>query len=122
MAKHIATAAVVKVSIGSPSGNSVAVFVQRGGLVPEGVPEEQLERLVRQGFIEEIEAEEGEATEPESFSKDDVDAAVKSAVDAKDAELAEARKALEAEKAEIAKERAALDAAAKTPPAKAPAK
>jgi len=59
--QHIATAAFVKVSIGSPSGNRVAQLIQRGGVIPGGVDEKQLERLVDRGLIEVVEAEEAEA-------------------------------------------------------------
>lgn len=65
--QHIATAAVVKVSIGSPSGNRVAQFVQRGGVVPEGVDEAQIERLIARGLIavdEVEEIEEGTTPDP----------------------------------------------------------
>ncbi|WP_270366148.1 hypothetical protein [Microbacterium algeriense] len=58
--QHIASAAVVKVSIGSQSGNRVAQFVQRGDLVPGGVADEQLEHLVSRGLIEAVEVEEPE--------------------------------------------------------------
>lgn len=57
-AQHIATAAVVKVSIGSPSGNRVARLVRRGDVIPEGVAEEQLERLVARGLIGRVETDE----------------------------------------------------------------
>jgi hypothetical protein len=60
---HIATAAVVKVSIGSPTGNRVAQFVQRGGIVPDGVAEDQLERLIARGLIEVLEVEPEEVDE-----------------------------------------------------------
>ncbi|UPL13018.1 hypothetical protein [Microbacterium galbinum] len=61
--QHIATAAVVKVSIGSVTGNRVAQLITRGDLVPDGVAEEQLEHLVSRGLIEAVEA--GEPEEPE---------------------------------------------------------
>ena len=57
MPLHIATAAVVKVSIGSASGNRVARFITRGDIVPEGVAKEQLERLVSRGLIAPLEAD-----------------------------------------------------------------
>lgn len=59
-AQHIATAAVVKVSIGDPSGNTLARLVYRGGIVPEGVSEKDLERLVARGLIAEVEVIKGE--------------------------------------------------------------
>lgn len=123
MTQHIATATVVKVSIGAAGGNSVAAFVRRGDLVPEGVSRVQLERLVEQGFIEEFESPEPDA-EPTVFSQADVDAAVKAAEDAKDAELESAREAVKAEAIKVAEARAELvaEAAKKVAPAtKAPA-
>lgn len=69
--QHIATAAVVKISIGSAGGNRVAQFVQRGGIIPANVDEAQIERLVARGLIAKVEieeeaeeSEEGTATEP----------------------------------------------------------
>lgn len=106
---HIATKTVVKVSIGSPSGNSVAVFVQRGGIVPEGVDKEQLKRLVRQGFIEAVDVPDPEP-EPTVFTQADVDAAVRAAEKAKDAELASARALVEEEARKVAEARAAAPA------------
>lgn len=63
--QHIATAAFVKVSIGSPSGNRVAQLIQRGGVIPGGVAEEQLERLVDRGLIEAVDAEDADEAEEE---------------------------------------------------------
>ncbi|MDF2919097.1 MAG: hypothetical protein K0S70_3314 [Microbacterium sp.] len=107
MTQHIATATVVKVSIGSPSGNSVAQFVRRGDLIPEAVDEAQLKRLVKQGFIEEFEVPEPEA-EPTVFSQADVDAAVKTATDAQSADLAQAKADAEAARADAETAKAAL--------------
>lgn len=74
MTKHIATAAVVKVSIGSPSGNSVAQFVRRGDLLPEGLDEAQLERLVERRLIEAV-AEVVEVEPPKATdSHEEIDA------------------------------------------------
>lgn len=112
---HIATAAVVKVSIGSPSGNSVASFVRRGDILPEGVDEAQLARLAERGFIAELHAPEPDP-EPSVFSQADVDAAVKAATDTQAAELTQAKADLEAAKAELDKKTAAPTP--KTPAAK----
>lgn len=60
MTLHTASAAVVKVSIGSPSGNRVAVLVRRGDVIPAGVDAEQLKRLSDRGLI----AKQVEETEP----------------------------------------------------------
>lgn len=118
-ALHIATAAVVKVSIGSPSGNSVASFVRRGDLLPDGVDEAQLKRLTERGFIAKFDAPEPEP-EPETFSAADIAAAVKAAEDAKDAELAQAKTDLATARAEFEAQQA--EAKKSTPAAKAPAK
>ncbi|MDF2917716.1 MAG: hypothetical protein K0S70_1933 [Microbacterium sp.] len=114
MTLHIATATVVKVSIGGPGSNSVAVFVRRGELVPQGVSEEQLERLVKQGFIEEYELPEVEP-EPVAFSQDDVDAAVKAATDAQSAALAQAKADAVAARADADQAKAELATARQAP-------
>lgn len=68
--QHIATAAVVKISIGSPGGNRVAQFIQRGGIIPSNLDEEQVERLVARGLIAKVEVEESEeGTEPEPIDE-----------------------------------------------------
>lgn len=68
--QHIATAAVVKISIGSPGGNRVAQFVQRGGIIPANLDEAQVERLVARGLIAKVEVEESEeGTEPEPIDE-----------------------------------------------------
>ncbi|MGX9348152.1 hypothetical protein [Microbacterium sp. KNMS] len=56
-AQHTVTAAFVKVSIGSPSGNRVARILRRGDVVPEGVDKAQLAHLVERGMLEEIKLE-----------------------------------------------------------------
>lgn len=107
MTKHIATAAVVKVSIGSPSGNSVAQFVRRGDLLPEGLDEAQLERLVKQGFVTEFEEPDVE-DEPASISQADVDAAA-AVVEAEARKVADEKKALDAEREAFAAEKTAFE-------------
>lgn len=79
MTKHIARAAVVKVSIGSPSGNSVAQFVRRGDVLPEGLDGAQIERLLERRLIEVaeeiLEAEVVEVELPKATdSHDEIDA------------------------------------------------
>lgn len=106
--QHSASAAFVKVSIGSPSGNRVAVILRRGDIVPDGVAEEQLERLTERGLIEVVPEPVDEAAE-----------AKKAAAEKAKADKAEAAKKAAAEKA-AAEKKAAEDAAAKaaaTPPA-----
>lgn len=119
--QHIVTGALVKVSIGSPSGNRVARLVRRGDVVPDGVAEEQLQHLIDRGLIAEVEISEAEEETPRTvFSQQDIDDAVKAAVDAKDAELEQARTDLQAKEAELEQATAALDAA-KAEAGKAPA-
>lgn len=62
MGLHVATAAVVKVSIGSTSGNRVALLVYRGDLIPEAADTEQVDRLLERGLIAavEVDDEDGE--------------------------------------------------------------
>lgn len=61
--QHIVSAAAAKVSIGAAGGNRVGVMLRRGDVVPQGVAQEQLERLVGRGLIQEVEVEEP-AAEP----------------------------------------------------------
>lgn len=63
--QHIVTAAFVKVSIGSPTGNRVAALLHRGDVVPTGVVEDQLERLVDRGLIEAEEIEDAQESAAE---------------------------------------------------------
>lgn len=75
------------------------------------VHEDDLERfdsLNVEAFVAEVEEVSGDESDEPSFSQADVDAAVQTATDAKDAELAEARKAVEDKAAEVAKEIADL--------------
>ncbi len=126
MTIHIAKAAYVKVSIGAAGGNSVAAFVTRGDIVPEGVSKQDLKRLTRQGFIEEIETVEPDP-EPIALTQADVDAAVNAAEASKDAELANAREAVEDAARKVAADREALEqeraelAKSASPAQKAPA-
>ena len=54
MTTHEVTAAAVKVSIGGAGGNRVAVILRRGDVLPAGVDEEQVERLIDRDLITEI--------------------------------------------------------------------
>lgn len=49
-----AAAAVVKVSIGPATGNRVARFIKRGGIIPEGVEPDSLKLLESRGLIEQV--------------------------------------------------------------------
>lgn len=48
-------AGAAKVSIGATGGNRVAVTLRRGAIVPAGVPQEQIDRLVKRGLLEAVE-------------------------------------------------------------------
>lgn len=64
---HIVKAAAAKVSIGGAGGNRVAVILRRDDIVPLGVDDEQLARLVDRGILSAVEVEdetEEEPTEP----------------------------------------------------------
>ncbi|WP_030147685.1 hypothetical protein [Mycetocola saprophilus] len=67
MTQYVATAAVVKVAIGSASGNRVAAFVQRGGVIPDGIAEAQIKHLIERGLITEAETE-SEPSPPEEIA------------------------------------------------------
>lgn len=61
---YVATASVVKVSLGASGGNRVARFIQRGDILPEGLDVEQLERLTARGLIAAVVVEVPEEVEP----------------------------------------------------------
>lgn len=65
MSTHIAKARVVKVSVGSDTGNRVARILFAGDVVPDGVAGEQLARLVERGLIEKVAEESTEVEVPE---------------------------------------------------------
>lgn len=118
---HVVIAPAIQVVVGSR-----ALFLETGAVVPEGVPAADLERLEREGFIGEfVPPEVDEAPASTSFSQADVDAAVKAAVEAKDAELADAKVELEKERDALAADRTAFEqaqeAAKKSAPATKPA-
>lgn len=48
-------ASAAKVSIGAAGGNRVAVNLRRGAIVPTGVPQDQIDRLVTRGLLEAVE-------------------------------------------------------------------
>lgn len=68
-AQHIAKARVVKVAVGSDSGNRVARILFAGDIVPEGVADEQIERLLERGLIEKVESDEVELPEGDPNDK-----------------------------------------------------
>ena len=70
--QHIVAAAAAKVSIGAAGGNRVAVILRRGDVVPAGVADEQIERLIDRGLIEAVDVE--DAAEPDEA--EDVDEGV----------------------------------------------
>lgn len=65
MTTYEVTGAAVKVSIGGPGGNRVAVILRRGDVLPSGVDEEQVERLIDRGLIAEIPEEVSEGPSEE---------------------------------------------------------
>lgn len=67
--QHIAKTRVVKVAVGSDSGNRVARILFAGDIVPDGVDDEQLTRLVERGLIEKVEAEEEDLPEGDPTDK-----------------------------------------------------
>lgn len=131
MAIYKAKARVVKVSIGSPDGNRVARIVHAGGIIPEGVHEDQLKSLVARNLIEVVDGT--ETSDQETSNAEDqlekLAEAVKAAKAAEAKAKAAEKKAAEAEaKADesdakakaVEEELEQLKAAApKTPPAKA---
>jgi len=51
-----AKANIVKVAVGPATGNRVARIIRAGGLIPEGVEQEQLDSLEKRGLIEKVKA------------------------------------------------------------------
>jgi hypothetical protein len=122
MAKqYIVTAAAVKVSIGGAGGNRIAQFLRRGDVVPEGVVEEQLERLEERGLIAELPDAE-ELLAAELAEQAERDAIAEAAFDAKVAAAAQQLVA-DRDAAEKARADQAAGTTSQTPatPAKAPA-
>lgn len=69
MAQYAAKSRVVKVAVGSANGNRVARILFAGDIVPDGVDEEQIERLVKRGLIEKVETGEVELPEGDPTEK-----------------------------------------------------
>ncbi|WP_454112827.1 hypothetical protein [Microbacterium maritypicum] len=99
MSALIVTAAVAVL----PTRDGREQYLYEGAVFDsDAITEEGLEHARAQGLIDDApEVEEEEPIEA-AFSQADVDAAVKTAVDAKDAELATARKAVEEKAREVA--------------------
>lgn len=72
--QHIVTAAAVKVSIGGAGGNRVGMILRHGAVVPAGVAEDQLERLVGLGLLDAVELEDDDETENDDEATDPADA------------------------------------------------
>lgn len=66
MTIHIVTSKVIKVSVGGATGNRVARVLFEGDIVPEGVADEQLSRLIDRGLIAVV-VEESEQTTDEGY-------------------------------------------------------
>lgn len=74
-----AKAPVVKVSVGSASGNRVARIIRAGDVVPAGVNEEALAALVKRGLIVKVAHQQSAAAK----AKADADAKAKTDAEAK---------------------------------------
>lgn len=103
---HVVTGAAVQVTAAGRTH-----FLETGAIIPDGVPEEVLDRLVLEGLIGEFEVIEYEPVPVTVFSQADVDAAVQAAADANEAELKQARQIIEAEAAVVAQQKAELEQA-----------
>lgn len=66
MATHIVKSKVAKVSVGGVTGNRVARVLFEGDIVPEGVADEQLSRLIDRGLIAVV-VEESEQTTDDGY-------------------------------------------------------
>jgi hypothetical protein len=97
-----AKANVVKVSIGPSTGNRVARIITRGGIIPEGVEQDQLDRLAKLNLIEKFTVQD-EPTEAEAKAAADAEAKAKADADAKAAAEAKAKAAADAKAAAEAK-------------------
>ena len=115
MGRYEVAAAAVQVVVGAR-----AHFVERGALLPDGVSEEDIKRLVREGLITKYtDPDPAEQAPPAAtFSQADFDAAVEAKVLELEQARAEAEKQAEAEKVEAAKQAAADAEAAKKVAAK----
>jgi len=115
MSALIVTAAVAVL----PTRDGREQYLYQGAVFDsEAITEAGLEHARAQRLIGDApEVEEEEPVEA-AFSQADVDAAVKTAVDAKDTELAAVRKELEAARAEVGKTDESKAEAAKAPAAK----
>lgn len=127
MTQHIVTAAAVKVSIGGAGGNRVAQFLRRGDIVPAGVVEEQLERLLERDLIaalpdpEEILAVElAEQAERDRIAQEAFDSKVAAAAEQLVADR-DRQQAADAAAADKAAQVAAANSQPPATPAKAPA-
>lgn len=54
MTNYIAAISAVKVSSGSPNGNSIVRIVREGEVIPEGVDESVIDSLLARGLISEL--------------------------------------------------------------------
>lgn len=105
--RHVVTAAAVQITAAGRTH-----FLETGAVIPKGVNDEVLNRLVREGLISELKiAEVAEVPRVQVFTQADVDAAVKAAADANEAELEQARSIVEAEATKVAQAKADLEQA-----------
>jgi len=86
-ATYKVTAPVVKVAVGPADGNRIARFIDRGGIIPDGVDQGLLDQLVKLGRIEQVKEEAPNDTAEEDAARA---AAAHAAADAKADEDAKA--------------------------------
>lgn len=98
-------ATVVKVAVGPADGNRVARFIERGGIIPEGVDQGLLDKLVGLGRIEKVTEEPAEDLAAEEAAR---------AAEAKAVADAKAKADADAKAAAAAKAKADADAKAAT--------
>ncbi|WP_220015058.1 hypothetical protein [Clavibacter michiganensis] len=107
MTTHMVTGTVVKVSVGSASGNRIARILRHGDIVPEGVDDELLARLADRGLISELPSD--EELLAEALAEREAEAA---AVQAEfDARVAEAAERIVTERTQAVVDAAVVDAA-----------
>lgn len=105
-------ATVVKVAVGPVDGNRVARFIERGGIIPDGVDQGLLDKLVDLGRIEKVTEEPAEDLAAEEAARA---AEAKAAADAKAQADADAKAVAAAKAKSDADAKAAADAKASTP-------
>ena len=57
MGTYIAAARSVKVAVGPSSGNRVVQIIDEGAVLPAGVEQDQIDRLVRRGLVKAVDTD-----------------------------------------------------------------